>query len=121
MFIAILLAPVFGMIGAAMARSRNRNAIAWGIACFITGIFGIITLLLVGTDPSLAARIPTPDMKRWNTLLEVDADIAAAAAKVGAGVLVAGAFGHPRLQEFIFGGTTRTLLNADRPSLFLSH
>jgi nucleotide-binding universal stress UspA family protein len=38
-----------------------------------------------------------------------------------AGLLVAGAFGHPRLQEFIFGGTTRSLLNADQPSLFLSH
>ena len=41
--------------------------------------------------------------------------------KAGAEVLVAGAFGHPRLQEFIFGGTTRTLLNSDAPSLFLSH
>lgn len=45
----------------------------------------------------------------------------AAAARAGAEVLAAGAFGHPRLQEFIFGGTTRTLLNADAPSLFLSH
>jgi nucleotide-binding universal stress UspA family protein len=36
-------------------------------------------------------------------------------------ILVAGAFGHTRLQEFIFGGTTRTLLNSDGPSLFLSH
>jgi nucleotide-binding universal stress UspA family protein len=44
-----------------------------------------------------------------------------AARKAGAGILVAGAFGHPRLQEFIFGGTTRTLLNSDEPSLFLSH
>ena len=44
-----------------------------------------------------------------------------AAAEVGADILVAGAFGHPRLQEFIFGGATRTLLNADSPSLFLSH
>ncbi len=44
-----------------------------------------------------------------------------AARKVGAQVLVAGAFGHPRLQEFIFGGTTRTLLNSEQPSLFLSH
>ena len=44
---------------------------------------------------------------------------AATAAK--AEILVAGAFGHPRLQEFIFGGTTRTLLNSDQPSLFLSH
>jgi nucleotide-binding universal stress UspA family protein len=39
----------------------------------------------------------------------------------GAEILVAGAFGHPRLQEFIFGGTTRSLLHADGPSLFLSH
>ncbi|THD82689.1 MAG: universal stress protein [Phenylobacterium sp.] len=45
----------------------------------------------------------------------------AAARDAGADILVAGAFGHPRLQEFIFGGTTRTLLNSDRPSLFLSH
>lgn len=44
-----------------------------------------------------------------------------AARKAGADILVAGAFGHPRLQEFIFGGTTRTLLNSDAPSLFLSH
>ncbi|MFL5295386.1 MAG: universal stress protein [Phenylobacterium sp.] len=44
-----------------------------------------------------------------------------AARKAGADLLVAGAFGHPRLQEFIFGGTTRTLLNSDDPSLFLSH
>ncbi|HQT53051.1 MAG TPA: universal stress protein [Phenylobacterium sp.] len=41
--------------------------------------------------------------------------------KAGADILVAGAFGHPRLQEFIFGGTTRSLLAADQPSLFLSH
>ncbi|MCR5880019.1 universal stress protein [Phenylobacterium sp. J367] len=44
-----------------------------------------------------------------------------AAKAAGAEILVAGAFGHPRLQEFIFGGTTRTLLNSDQPSLFLSH
>lgn len=45
----------------------------------------------------------------------------AAARRLEAGLLVAGAFGHPRLQEFIFGGTTRSLLAADAPSLFLSH
>ncbi|WP_309606461.1 universal stress protein [Phenylobacterium sp.] len=44
-----------------------------------------------------------------------------AARKAGADILVAGAFGHPRLQEFIFGGTTRTLLSSEHPSLFLSH
>jgi len=46
----------------------------------------------------------------------------AAATAAGASLLVAGAFGHPRLQEFIFGGTTRSFLNANgAPSLFLSH
>ena len=44
-----------------------------------------------------------------------------AARDVGASMLVAGAFGHARLQEYVFGGTTRTLLNSDAPSLFLSH
>ena len=44
-----------------------------------------------------------------------------ACAEVGASLLVSGAFGHPRLREFIFGGTTRSLLQAASPSLFLSH
>jgi nucleotide-binding universal stress UspA family protein len=43
------------------------------------------------------------------------------AREMGAGLFVAGAYGHPRLQEFIFGGATRTFLNAEAPSLFLSH
>ena len=45
----------------------------------------------------------------------------AAAKAASADILVAGAYGHPRLREFIFGGATRTFLNADSPSLFLSH
>jgi nucleotide-binding universal stress UspA family protein len=44
-----------------------------------------------------------------------------AARDLGADLLVAGAYGHTRLREFIFGGTTRSLLAADGPSLFLSH
>jgi len=44
-----------------------------------------------------------------------------AAVEVGAELLVAGAFGHPRLQEFVFGGATRTFLTAAAPSLFISH
>jgi nucleotide-binding universal stress UspA family protein len=43
------------------------------------------------------------------------------ALELGASLFVAGAYGHPRLQEFIFGGATRTFLNAEAPSLFLSH
>ena len=45
-----------------------------------------------------------------------------AVARMGADVLVAGAFGHPRFQRFIFGGATKSLLNAEHgPSLFLAH
>ncbi len=44
-----------------------------------------------------------------------------AARDSGAGVLVAGAFSHTRLREFIFGGATRAFLGAEGPSLFLSH
>jgi len=47
--------------------------------------------------------------------------ILGAARSLGASLLVSGAFGHARLREFIFGGTTRSLLQADSPSLFLSH
>jgi nucleotide-binding universal stress UspA family protein len=44
-----------------------------------------------------------------------------AAKAASAGILVAGAFGHPRLQEYVFGGATRTFLNSEGLSLFLSH
>ena len=44
-----------------------------------------------------------------------------AAVDSGANLLVAGAFGHPRLQEFVFGGATRTFFAAAAPSLFISH
>jgi nucleotide-binding universal stress UspA family protein len=44
-----------------------------------------------------------------------------AAVEVGADLMVAGAFGHPRLQEFVFGGATRTFLTAAAPSMFISH
>lgn len=41
---------------------------------------------------------------------------------MGARMLVAGAFGHPRFQQFVFGGTTRHLMTAETgPSLFLTH
>ena len=69
----------------------------------------------------LAAR----DIKSRLQILPQTTDIGPAlvqAAKtLGASIMVAGAFGHPRLQEFIFGGATRAFLHADGPSLWLSH
>jgi nucleotide-binding universal stress UspA family protein len=43
------------------------------------------------------------------------------AAEIEADLIVSGAFGHPRLREYVLGGATRTLLNASGPALFLSH
>jgi nucleotide-binding universal stress UspA family protein len=43
------------------------------------------------------------------------------AQSIGASLFVAGAYGHPRLQEFIFGGATKAFFTSDGPSLFLSH
>ena len=38
------------------------------------------------------------------------------------GLLISGAYGHTRLREALFGGTTRALLDdADGPTLFLAH
>lgn len=48
--------------------------------------------------------------------------ILSAVKALGASLLVAGAYGHPRFQQFIFGGVTRDLLQAESgPALFLSH
>jgi nucleotide-binding universal stress UspA family protein len=45
-----------------------------------------------------------------------------AASDVGAAVLVAGAYGHSRLGEALFGGATRTMLSAETgPHLIVSH
>jgi nucleotide-binding universal stress UspA family protein len=68
-----------------------------------------------------AQRGITAEVRMLKAEGEVGRCLLDAAAEAQADILVAGAFGHTRLQEFIFGGTTRTLLNSDGPSLFLSH
>jgi nucleotide-binding universal stress UspA family protein len=68
-----------------------------------------------------AQRGVTAELEVLSETGDVGRALLSCATRVEADVLVAGAFGHPRLQEFIFGGTTRTLLNSDGPSLFLSH
>src|SRR5437762_3280784 len=43
------------------------------------------------------------------------------AANVGAGVVIAGAYGHSRLSEWILGGVTRNLVNPSNRCSLLSH
>jgi nucleotide-binding universal stress UspA family protein len=77
-------------------------------------------------DPAgLQAYLASRGVKSEIEKLEGSADAAPrllkAAVDSGANLLVAGAFGHPRLQEFVFGGATRTFFAAAAPSLFISH
>ncbi|HEY7852926.1 MAG TPA: universal stress protein [Caulobacteraceae bacterium] len=75
--------------------------------------------------PRLQAFLTARGVKSEVEVLSASGEAAplllAAANSAGANILVAGAYGHARLREFIFGGATRTFLNADSPSLFLSH
>lgn len=69
----------------------------------------------------LDARGVPSEIKVLGDAGDVAAALLKAARDVGADVLVAGAFGHTRLREFIFGGATRAFLGSENPSLFLSH
>ena len=54
--------------------------------------------------------------RRWKVRPTPRRGCLKAAIDSGANLLVAGAFGHPRLQEFVFGGATRTFFDrAPRP------
>jgi nucleotide-binding universal stress UspA family protein len=77
-------------------------------------------------DPaSLQAYLEAREVRAEVQVLEGSGDAAPrllkASVELGADLLVAGAFGHPRLQEFVFGGATRSFLTAPAPSLFISH
>jgi nucleotide-binding universal stress UspA family protein len=53
---------------------------------------------------------------------QIAASLMAAAQAENCDLLVAGAYGRPRLQELVLGGSTRALVNAPgRPSLLLAH
>jgi nucleotide-binding universal stress UspA family protein len=48
-------------------------------------------------------------------------ELNAEAAAIGADLIVAGAYGHSRAREWVFGGVTRTLLGEPQHYLLLSH
>ena len=61
-----------------------------------------------------ARRLELPDISIGEMLLSQAADL-------GADLIVMGAYGHARLQEFVLGGVTRTLLNAMTVPVLMSH
>ena len=74
-----------------------------------------------GLQAYLDARGLTSEIQTLDGAGDAAPRLLKAALEVGADLLVAGAFGHPRLQEFVFGGATRTFLTAAAPSMFISH
>jgi hypothetical protein len=112
--VILVVFGICGIIGYQMAQSRGKDPMLWGILCFFTGLLGILFLAASGdakpapapvhspyapeplgrppTDPmaaSRAAEAPKPpyDVKKWETLKEVDPDIEDAAKQLSA-------FGH---------------------------
>lgn len=83
-----------------------------------------------GKDLSDPARLQDwldrQEVKAQIELMDASKDTASEILKActayGAGLLVAGAYGHSRAREFVFGGVTRTLLKTvTTPSLLICH
>jgi nucleotide-binding universal stress UspA family protein len=47
--------------------------------------------------------------------------LATRASEIGADMIVAGAYGHTRLREWVFGGVTRDLISQSKICSFISH
>ncbi|MFO1162789.1 MAG: universal stress protein [Reyranellaceae bacterium] len=94
-----------------------------------------ITVVEVTSDDSVAAaEARTADVARWLTRhglsasSRVDrsegndaAQLAAIVRRLGAGLLVGGAYGHARLREWVLGGVTRELLLRPVGASLVSH
>lgn len=80
---------------------------------------------LGGDDPStvveyLSARNIPSEVKQFDGA--VAEGLLALAREENAGLIIAGAYGHSRLEEMIFGGVSKNLLRAENgPALALSH
>jgi nucleotide-binding universal stress UspA family protein len=93
----------------------------------------VVELLEPGEDQA-AAKSRVDDVAHWLVRRGISATSIATKALVGvadrltllaqdegAGLIVAGAYGHPRLREWAFGGVTRSLLHQQRCCTLLSH
>jgi nucleotide-binding universal stress UspA family protein len=93
----------------------------------------VVELLEPGED-QVAAKARVDDVAHWlvrrgisassiatRALIGVADRLAILAQDEGAGIIVAGAYGHPRLREWAFGGATRDLLHQQKCCALLSH
>jgi len=69
----------------------------------------------------LAGHHVTATGMAWPALHDAPGQIDAVARDVGADLIVAGAYGHSRLGEWVFGGVTRNLLTHSKQCSLLAH
>jgi nucleotide-binding universal stress UspA family protein len=94
----------------------------------------VVVELLEPDADQAAARARVADVSAWlirrginaatvatKALIGVPDQLAIMAHDEGANIIVAGAYGHTRFREWVFGGVTRTLLQQDECCVLLSH
>jgi len=94
----------------------------------------VVVELIESAADQAAAKTRVDDVARWLVRRQVNASSIATKALIGvtdrltilaqdegADVIVAGAYGHSRFQEWVFGGVTRDLLKQRKCSALLSH
>lgn len=137
----VLLLPPEGMAGhrfdeVVIAWDGSRTAArALDAATSLCEQASSVTVLTVTNDKEFAGTAPAADVVRHLSRhgiqameLEVELDGADAGdalngycRRVGADLLVMGAYGHMRVREFVLGGATRTVLNGPSLPILLAH
>ncbi|MEH2700255.1 hypothetical protein GFL93_09225 [Rhizobium leguminosarum bv. viciae] len=94
MFIFVIIGIICGFIGAMMAKGKNKEPVLWFFICAFTGLIGIIILAMSkaeqtgpvvaitqgGQTSSRVVAMKPEDWKKWQALVDLDPEIAAAAA-----------------------------------------
>jgi nucleotide-binding universal stress UspA family protein len=94
----------------------------------------VVVELLDKDADQRAARAGVDDVARWlnrrginassistKALIGVTSQLSVIAQDEGADIIVAGAYGHTRFREWLFGGVTRELLSQQKHCVLLSH
>lgn len=109
----------------AAAALRGCTRLLWG--CSEVHVLTVVSDKLNGFPPTDALRyLSRHDIKAELHELakagSIEETLAGAVARLGADLLVMGAFGHSRLREFMFGGVSRYFLERENgPALLMAH
>jgi nucleotide-binding universal stress UspA family protein len=137
----VLLLPPEGMAGhrfdeVVIAWDGSRTATrALAAATSLCALASSVTVVTVTNDKEFTGTAPAADVVRHLSrhgieAMELEAELEGADAgdalngycrRVGADLLVMGAYGHTRVREFVLGGATRTVLNGPHLPILLAH